>query len=504
MELMKNRKYLAAIAAFMMACLPTRADDIDPEAIPHLQWKAPVTKSGALPSSVDNNKLKYFPPIISQIGGSCAQASTIGYMCTYELNRLLDRSASELSNRCSYLYSWNFINGGRDEGSLGWDGLSLAYNAGLMSDADFPRQTDSYQFKWASGYDKYYRALFNKVKNFNDIAINSEEGIETVKQYLYNKNEDGKAGGIVIFSSLAEGWRFNEDYTGPSETGITCLLTKLGSGGPHGMTITGYDDLVEFTSPDGVLQHGAFIVTNTHGTFRHDRGRFYLPYWFFLNEKDHLVLGNYVTGAELHHEQPQVVFRLQFEYSSRDDLTFRMGVSNSTTATVPMHEYLVPLMNNQGGDHPMQGSYADPNMDVAFDFTPFVNRLEGMEQPHFFLKVIRGKWGSVYGQGKLYSAAVYDYRKDPEHPKIYKVDLNGQVIAEGVNIISIPTEKIPETSYSRVNWLNTEGKPAAAPFIFKTADGKYVKVKFTDYDRENGTLHIRYVYNPNGDRKLAK
>ena len=34
----------------------------------------------ALPSFVDNTKLMYFPPLVDQKGGSCAQASGIGYM----------------------------------------------------------------------------------------------------------------------------------------------------------------------------------------------------------------------------------------------------------------------------------------------------------------------------------------------------------------------------------------------------------------------------------------
>ncbi len=36
----------------------------------------------------------------------CAQASAIGYMLTYELNRLLDRDASaSAENRMDYLFS---------------------------------------------------------------------------------------------------------------------------------------------------------------------------------------------------------------------------------------------------------------------------------------------------------------------------------------------------------------------------------------------------------------
>lgn len=482
------------------------AGDTSQERIPHKEWKMKVrTKAGTLPASVENNKYKYFPPVISQIGGSCAQASTIGYVCTYELNRLLDRSASDPANRCSYLYSWNFINGGKDEGSLSTDGLDLAYNAGLMSDADFPRQTSAYQFRWASGYERYYRALHNKVSHFNDIEIKTMEDITRAKHYLYDKNEEGRPGGILVFSSQAEGWRFDENYNGPSETGITVLLTRLGNDGPHAMTITGYDDLVEFTAPDGTIQHGAFIVTNTHGSFRHDKGRFYLPYWFFLHEKDGLILGKTLTGATIEHKAPEIVFRATFEYSSRDDLNFKIGVSGKLTDKVPTHDYIVPIMNNQGGDFQMQGSDSKPEMremDVAFDFSMYADRLEGMETPNFFLTVTRGKRGSKYGEGKIHSVAVYDYRKSRTEPLVYRKDLGDAELKEGANIFSIPSGKIPETSFSPVTWLNKYEKPVAAPLVFKTAKGKYAKVRFSEYDRENGTIRMKYVYNPNGSRNL--
>ena len=62
------------------------------------------------PSSVDNSLLKYFPTVIDQIGGSCAQASYIGYMFTYEMNRLLDRDGSTPDHQFSYLYTFTLQN----------------------------------------------------------------------------------------------------------------------------------------------------------------------------------------------------------------------------------------------------------------------------------------------------------------------------------------------------------------------------------------------------------
>ena len=77
--------------------------------------KAPMAVTSELPSSVDNSLNKYFPPLIDQKGGSCAQASAIGYMYTYEMNRLLDRDASaSAANRFSYQYTYNFVNEGHD------------------------------------------------------------------------------------------------------------------------------------------------------------------------------------------------------------------------------------------------------------------------------------------------------------------------------------------------------------------------------------------------------
>ena len=91
--------------------------------VPARPWSAPADDV-SLPEAVDNSILEAFPPIFNQIGGSCAQAATIGYMFTYEVNSLLGRKADVPENRFSYLYSWNFINGGKDEGSLSWDGIA--------------------------------------------------------------------------------------------------------------------------------------------------------------------------------------------------------------------------------------------------------------------------------------------------------------------------------------------------------------------------------------------
>ena len=173
-----------------------------------------------MPSAVDNSTLKYFPPLIDQIGGSCAQASYIGYMFTYEMNRLLGRDASaSKDNQFSYLYTWNFINGGEDEGSLGVEGLQIAFEGGIATEADFPSQYTSSQFKWTSGYENYLKAIHHRVKKIRFFNVLSREGVDEVRRYLWNRGEPGKTGGIVTFSSRSSGWTIETNYSGPSETG---------------------------------------------------------------------------------------------------------------------------------------------------------------------------------------------------------------------------------------------------------------------------------------------
>ena len=476
--------------------------------VPIVQRSA-LRVTSELPQSVDNSLSKYFPPLIDQKGGSCAQASAIGYMYTYEMNRLLDRDASASpANRFSYQYTYNFVNEGKDNGSLSWEGLSLATDNGVITEEDWPESGPT-SFKWATGYEKYLTAIHYRARTFDRIPLEKWEDLPGLKQFLYNRGTNGSAGGLVVFSGYAGNWTINQ-YDGPSATGYHRLLTQLGTDGGHALTIVGYDDLVEFTTPGGEVSKGAFIVVNTWGSYAHDRGRFYLPYWLYFNHSPKNLLSDFVTSVDPYYQEPQIVFKVGVECDSRDDLSFQIGVAPNQTDMRPTHQIQVSIADHQGGDHPMQGAWWPNDIEFGFDFSKVVKLMDGYDHPAYFLTVSRNKRGSQEATvARLTGLSVYDYRQGTGKTKVHVFDME-EARQEGTvdfhtgyntyRLSSIPPKK---TSFSPVEWISAQTKqPVSAPLVVRTASGKYAKIRLSDYDRAAGTIHIKYVYNPEGGRNL--
>jgi len=391
---------------------------------------APILVTGQdLPQYVDNSVNKYFPPIIDQVGGSCAQASSIGYVFTYEMNRFLDRDASAApENRFSYQAVWNLVNDGIDQGGFAEDGLFVAMRFGAMTEADYGKAA-TYSFKWASGFEKYRNAFRYRVAKF----IRFSTDIEEMKSYL--AGDGSKPGGVVSFSGHSTGWTILSDYSGPSGTGYKALLTILPTGGSHAMTIVGYDDLVTYTDKNGVRHDGAFIVANSWGSYMHDNGRFYYPYDFFRDESVPVqTLSNDVITAAVKFQEPRILFKLTLDYSSRNDLSYYIGATDKASADVPDNFYYQSAISNKGGDLSMRGSFDKEPLEFALDYTdniPYTNP----DFCRYFLKIVRSARGKK-GEGSLNDLSVIDYRSGSPVEYKYRGPLPAQ-LEDGDNWFTI-------------------------------------------------------------------
>jgi len=474
-----------------------------------------VPVKGTLPTSVDNTKSPYFPPIVSQYGGSCAQAAGIRYLFTYEMNRYLERPVNEIRNNIfSYRWTWNFLNGGTGDGGWSSDGIDITKIAGCMNAADYGQSEDESYYRWPSGYNKYYRAMHYKTVNDYTIDLKTSQGIEQMKAYMYDKNDGHPGGGIACFSISTDNWGY-KSYDGPSELGIEDIITLDGDGGAHAMTLVGYDMSVEYDcNRNGVIddtEKGAFLLVNSWGTWWGTEGCAYIPFYYFLTLESEGGIAQYDADAlciDVAYCEPQITIQLEVYHSSRNDLALQLSAADGAQAKSGASGTLLtyPLVKGQGGDFFMQGTpfASGQYMDIGMDYTSKIAAIDTMKAPCYILNVastVRGKAGS----GWVKAVTVHDYRSgnDVTYRKEYTEE-EGHITI-GSNRFYIPTrpwfknasgrwyvEDVTSASpLSSTCWTTTKKKNR---YSIRTADGNYATMMVYGHDEEKGILKVKFTY----------
>ncbi len=472
--------------------IPTPEEMARWQAIP--EWQPSTLKhSKALPSSIDNTSSIFFPPVINQKANSCSQAAGIGYVYTYEMNRMLNRPANIPENQFSYHYVWNFLNQGENRGSMPNLGYDLIRINGAATVADLDDQNSQVNDKtWMSGYDKYIRSMTYRAKAYYKFTLKTQDGIDRLKRYLFDRGENTPEGGIATFSCYADNWQpAYYPSSNPSQTHIEQMIVRVGTLGAHSLTIVGYDDLVEYDlNNDGLIsddEKGAFIVANTWGSGWGTDGKAYFPYRLFLLPANEGGLTNNDAEAvtvepEIH--EPRIVFKVKVTYTSRNDLYFTLGVADGKNATQPTITMVPAIFNFQGGDHYMKGgnSEEDKSIEVAFNFTDKWAEYQSFAWPKYFLNVHKVANGQV-GSGTVDHFSVEDLATGKQY-----LFLKNEVPITGLTEISTGQG----ISASSFNWQYGNSTPRPFPYIVKTASGKQVKLQFTSYNKQKGTVQIRY------------
>lgn len=464
------------------------------EAIP--QWRPKSMRAATvIPEAVDNSKSKYFPAIFNQgSNNSCSQASGVRYTFTYEVNRMLDRDASDPANVFCYHFTWTFLNEGANQGSHAFLGYDLMKDCGALNMVQMEDKEYSYpqQTQWVSGYQTYLDAMKYRVESYSRINLKTRDGIDMLRRYLYDHGEEGTVGGIAVISYDTDDWGL-KSYSGPNATGLRHIVTKEGKDGAHAITVVGYDDTVEYDfDGDGTIgdtERGAFIFANSWGEDWGSRGKCYIPYSVMLADP---AVGGLTEGdADAYMVtpvvgEPQMAFRVKVEYNRRNELSFMLGAADGADAKLPTVEFTYPIMNRQGGAEPMQGYNASTQMEVAFNFSRYYDRVSQFRDPKFFLTVRRT---AASGTGRVIDFSVIDLVSGMQYLCAqHNVALNGgQVIMTTGDQVSV------YTSCSKWRWL-LPGTPAptSSPFVLKTASGQPVKMMINGYDKASGKLTIKY------------
>lgn len=388
-----------------------------------------------LPYAVNNTEKIYFPAVFNQNGMSCNQASSIGYVLNYELNRLRNLSSLEEENRCSPGFVYNFLNScSYGIGVSYFDSWEVVKSAGCASFTDYPYYFEG-RSTWMSGYDKYYRAMHNRITMNYSLPVGTPEGLQILKHYLHDHFEgspDGGVGSIQISSDRMDSEQWEDPQTGESWPVIYTFGNQVG----HALTIAGYNDSVRvdlngdgrFTNDidlneDGVVdmsdwEIGALLAVNSWGQGFMNGGKAYILYSVLTRHGNN----GGIWGRSVHvvkaveNYSPQLTLRVAMRHEQRNKIRITAGIATDTTATKPQTILGFPMFNFMGDNTPLEdpdNSEDRDRFEFGLDITPLLTGLEPGQPVKIFLAVEeKDPEGEVAGQ--IDEVTVIHYNGDTE------------------------------------------------------------------------------------------
>jgi hypothetical protein len=393
----------------------------------------PIQISGTPPSSINNSTATWFPPIVDQgARESCGNATGIGYIFNYEINAARNLSAKETANQYPYFHTYDFLNGGDETADPNHDyyrhflaAWKIVRENGIPKVTDFGT-ADLNSTRWLSGYDKYHRAMVNRVDKIDSFAIADTSGLRKMKQWLKDHGNGSSTGGIFAFTAYIYG---NQEVLIPSGAESGKYYVKAWGNDPasgHCMAIVGYNDSVHYdfngdgkftnnidlSNDAGVIKTtdgkitmadwevGAFMVANSWGSAVWDNGISYAPYrsLFISPANGGILSGNriyYLTVKNVY--TPRLALKISITNTIRNAIALSVGVSVDPQATVPT---VVRRFDRQftysGGAFPMCGKGASPSIEIGVDISDLLDSIPALSAGTFFLVVdSKGVTGTV-------------------------------------------------------------------------------------------------------------
>ncbi len=446
-----------------------------------------------LPSTFDNSTQPYFRPIFNQTDGSCAQASGVGYLFTYEINRMRGTSANTTANQFPTHYTYNFLNGGSgSNGSWMTDGWEIIKASGCPTVATYGgiAASDTY---WMSGYDAYTSGMNNRVKEMFAINVGTPDGLETLKYWMYNHLDESPVGSIVNFGAGIS----NEGY---AESGDKII--NWGYPVNHAMTFVGWNDDISYDynndgnitnnldiTGDDVIdmkdwEKGALIMVNSWGTGWMGDGKAYVMYKLLAESSTNGgIHANKVYGIHAKETQdPKLFMKVKMTHQIRNQISVRVGVSQNIFAESPEFILDFPLFNKQGGEFDMRGEGNSNPIEFALDITPVLNYVIPGQAAKYFLQISEDDPFSS-GTGMIYDFSVVDDESNEFIASTHNVPVLDNTLTQldliaTVNFESpvITTENMPEAGDGEYFSYQMEAEGGSLPYTWSIV---------IDYTEEN-------------------
>ncbi len=370
-----------------------------------------------LPSRVDNSTTVHFRPVFNQQGGACAQASSIGYVFTYEINFLRGLPGNAAANQYPYDFTYNFLNSGSgNNGSYPDQAWALAKAVGIPNVASYGGFGLGKFKQWVSGYPIYYNAMTNRIDTSFIIKTSTADGVNKMKQWLFDHQKGDSLGGCLVMCYNATGEALATIKTGLPEAGKK-IMYQFGSDGGHAITIVGYDDSVRYDyNNDGKYTNGsatdvktweigAYLIVNSWGASFGSGGKAWIPYRLLAASSGvwESTLYGMKTKA-LPTYKPLLTYKITMSHDKRNLIKLKAGYANSATATAATGtlKTFAKAFNGSGGSYPMQGINGNA-IEIGLDVSDFIPKLTSSEVSLFLVI------SSTGGTGKVSGFSVLDY-----------------------------------------------------------------------------------------------
>ena len=360
-----------------------------------------------IPFAVDNSTRPWFRPLMTQVGLECGQSSSIGIMFTYELDYKRQLPANIPDNQYTTHFTYNFINGGSNAGISFYESFEIIKKAGNPNLTDYGGMAPGGPSMWMTGYDKYYNAMHNRVNKIYSVKLNTAEGIQTFKNWIFDHANGSSDGGLGVFYAEFTNPQFIFP-PGVPEAGKH-LISSWGNSSNHSMTICGYNDSIRWDynqdgqytnhidlNGDGIIdprdwEIGGFKMANTYGTVTNwgDQGFAYMMYKSVADAFGQGgIWNNTVVIADVKdNHNPRLTAKVALSHTCRNKLRVSVGVSSDPQAILPDHILYFPVFDFQGGCYPMQGNGYPANIEFGLDLNPLLAFIQPNTETKFFLRI---------------------------------------------------------------------------------------------------------------------